>query len=307
MYNFIIDNSQKMSILAKIIKNNNTINCSEIVFTLNLSNDLLNKKTITKEIIEYNKEITEISFIYLSDDYINFENLYSLPNLSTLYFIDYKNSFLPEQLFILTNLKELNISTSIINYNVNEHKKYNITNLNELDKLENLESLTLEMDLIEFPKSILNLKNLKELNVLTKNILIIPNKLCNLDKLITLKINNPHTNTLIYENKMIIFDWKTSLNEEDIYDGITIKRNIIVDIYIPPEIDNLKIFNICYNLLDNLPSQINFLLLGKNINFPLNNLPPVLKKLVITHQDFYEQLYIRNNVKLPFDCDITII
>lgn len=285
MYDIIIENNiSKMSIIGKIITTKNSLNYSDIIFTIDLKNDLFKQNILSKELIEYNSEITEINFFGYNDEDIYFFNLHYLPNLTCLYFIDLKNSFLPTQLFCLTNLKELTISTFEDEYS-KKNIQNDIVNIDELKTLTNLESLNLNANIKKFPKCILSLTKLRNLTIVTKHNLLLPSKLCNLDKLMNININVYHQNFLIYQNKMLIFRLNNSIK-------------------IPDEITELKIFDVSNCSLDNLPLELEKLNLGCNIRLPLDNLPILLKKLYIKKQVHIEDF--QDKIKIPFDCKFKI-
>lgn len=285
MYDIIIENNiSKMSIVGKIITTKNSLSYSDIIFTMDLKNDLFKQNTISKELIENNSEMTEINFFGYNDEDIYLLNLHYLPNLTCLCFIDFKNSFLPTQLFSLTNLKELTISTFEDEYS-KKNIQNDIVNIEELKTLINLESLNLNVNLKKFPKCILSMKKLKNLTIIAKHNLLIPSKLCNLDKLMNININIYHQNILIYKNKMIIFRFNNSIK-------------------IPDEITELKVLDVSNCSLDNLPLELEKLKLGCNILLPLDNLPVLLKKLYIKKQVYIEEF--QDKIKIPFDCKFKI-
>jgi len=285
MYDIIIENNiSKMSIIGKIITTKNSLSYSDIIFTMDLKNELFRQNILTKELIVNNSEITEINFFGYNDEDIYFLNLQYLPNLTCLYFIDLKSSFLPIQLFSLTNLKELTISTFEDEYS-KKNIQNDIVNIDELKTLINLESLNLNANIKKFPKCILSLTKLKNLTIVTKHNLFLPSKLCNLDKLMNININVYHQNVLIYQNKMLIFRLNNSIK-------------------IPDEITELKIFDVSNCSLDNLPLELEKLNLGCNIRLPLDNLPVLLKKLYIKKQLFLEDF--QDKIKIPFDCKFKI-
>lgn len=308
MYNIIIENiDNKVSIEGKIIRNINSINYNEMCFSMNFNDKLFNYDILTVEEIENNKEITDIVFRYYSDEKINFKNLKYLPNLVNLCFYDLKTCYLPNEIFELTNIKELEITTTCIKFYNQQSKYYNINNLNYLDKLVNLERLYLDSDIKEFPKSILSLKKLKFLMIYSVQSLEIPNELCNLEDLINIKFNKYYPNILSNDDKMIVFNWKSSNNLIMSIANYAYFRDNNVDIKIPEKITNLKILNCEYNSLDNLPNNIEKLSLGTNIKFPLNNLPVTLNNLKIYKQNTYmNSSSIFDNVKLPFGCNLEI-
>lgn len=285
MYNIIIKNNiPKMSIIGKIITTKNSLNYSDIIFTMDKKNDLFKPDTLTKELVEDNSEITEINFFGYNDEDIYFLNLHYLPKLTCLYFIDLKNSFLPKQLFSLTNLKELTINTFEDEYS-KKNIQNDICNIDELKTLVNLECLAINANIKKFPKCVLSMKKLKNLTIIAKHNLLLPAKLGDLDKLMNIYINTYHQNVLIYKNKMLIFRLNNSIK-------------------IPDEITELKIFDVSNCSLDNLPLDLKKLKLGSNIHLPLDNLPVLLKKLYIKKQVFVED--IENKIKIPFNCKIKI-
>lgn len=289
MYNIIIeDNKPKMSIVGKIIKGKNFIDYSEIIFTIDLRNDLFNKTTLSKKQIENNSEITEINFYGYNNEEIYFFNLNHLANLICINFIDLKSPYLPNELFTLTNLKELSISThnfDIFNY---EEKKIDINNINSLENLINLEYLSLNANIKKFPKCILSMKKLKSLTINANKNLLIPKEICNLKKLMYINILPYCQNIFLNNNKMLIL-------------------NLYEKIKIPEEITELKILNVLFSNLDNLPMELEKLYLGFNVSYPLNNLPILLKKIYVKKQN--ENIYkiVKEKIKLPFDCKLKIL
>jgi hypothetical protein len=305
MYEIIIEDNNNVSITGKIIKNINSLDVNEFSFSMNINDKLFNSEIFTDKDIEYNKDITHIEFRNYSDEKINFLNLNKLPNVTNISFYDLKTNYIPSDIFELTNIKELTITTKIINFFELQKTKYTFNNVFFLDKLVNLEYLSLDCDVKEFPNSILSLKKLKTLIIRSDYMLHIPNELCNLENIFSISIDKFYPKILQHNNKMIIFDWKTPANLIIDYTGYHSFRNRSVEINIPEEITDLKILNCCYNSLNNLPFQIENLSIGINIFFPLNNLPVSLKTLKLYPQNMYlSQDYINDNIKLPFDCKL---
>ena len=304
MYDILINNSVSDNVLitGKII-NDATQIANTITFSIDVKDKLFDYNNLTnKEIKQYN-DMTDIVIRYYSNDKLNLLNLNSLPNLTTLSFYNLKTSCLPNDLFKLKNIKNLSITTQ--NTKNAQGKKYTVDNIDSLKSSVDLEYLFLDYDIKEFPNCILSLTKLQTLVISTKIVLTIPNELCDLQDLSTIRIDRFNEKILKNNNKMIIFDWlttsKTIMELADNYDS----RNKTVNIEIPDDITELKILNCAYNSLDNLPNHLEKLSLGTNILFPLNNLPICLKKLEIYRRDVYlTKDFLDKNIKLPFDCEL---
>ena len=304
MYDILINNSVSDNVLitGKII-NDATQIANTITFSIDVKDKLFDYNNLTnKEIKQYN-DMTDIVIRYYSNDKLNLLNLNSLPNLTTLSFYNLKTSCLPNYLFKLKNIKNLSITTQ--NTKNAQGKKYTVDNIDSLKSSVDLEYLFLDYDIKEFPNCILSLTKLQTLVISTKIVLTIPNELCDLQDLSTIRIDRFNEKILKNNNKMIIFDWlttsKTIMELADNYDS----RNKTVNIEIPDDITELKILNCAYNSLDNLPNHLEKLSLGTNILFPLNNLPICLKKLEIYRRDVYlTKDFLDKNIKLPFDCEL---
>jgi hypothetical protein len=305
MYKLNIDDNNGVSITGKIIKNINSLDFNEFSFSMNINDKLFNSEIFTDEDIKYNKDITHIEFRNYSDEKINFLNLNKLLELTTISFYDLKTNYVPSDIFELTNITKITITTKIINFIELQKIKYTVNNVFLLDKLVNLEYLYLDCNMTEFPNSILSLKKLKTLIIRSDYMLHIPNELCSLENLFSISIDKFYPKILQHNNKMIIFDWKTPANLIIEYTDYYSFRNRSVKINIPEEITDLKILNCCYNNLENLPFQIENLSVGINIFFPLNNLPISLKTLKLYPQKMYlSEDYINENIKLPFGCKL---
>lgn len=305
MSQMYIDNKvEQLTLIAKSIQNRNCINYCELNFSIDKKNELFCQEILDQEKIEYNKDIYSIEINFYSNEDICLKNLNLLPNFIKLSFMNLKTYYLPPDLNQLTNLKELDIHSGIENWSEPIKRKYHINNLNILEYLVNLEFLVISVELDIFPPNILKLSNLKCICIESTNTIIIPNEICDLEKLSIVKINKMYSNTVIHKNKMIIFDWKPASSTLMEFDyGYSRKKNI-VDIEIPEEITELKILNCNYNILDNLPSNIEVLSLCNNILYPLTNLPINLKKLIIFETKNIDKEYYIKRIKLPFGCEL---
>ena len=104
MSQICIDNNISQLILtAKSISNKNWMNFSEINFSIDKKNELFGSEPLTREQIEYNKDIDSIEIHFYFNEDICLKNLNCLPILTKLSFVDLKTSYLPQDLNQLTN------------------------------------------------------------------------------------------------------------------------------------------------------------------------------------------------------------
>ena len=283
MYVIVTNNINEMSITAKSLIDTTFGNYNDCIFTLDPTNKLFFSKKLEKNDIEYYKNITNIEFKNYFDEPINFSNLFFLPNLTSVSFINLQIEHIPNDIFNLTNILELCI------YTENLLTKKQIKNIDSLNKLTNLTSMQLNCELFVFPKSILSLKKLQILKIHSNHTLNLPDELCNLKNLFVIEVSNSNKNILKCNEKMIIL-------------------NLQNNFCIPHTISNLKILNCNYNSLNNLSNNIEYLSLGLNVFFPLNNLPFNLKKIkFLSSNDFIDKQFIIDNSKIPFGCKIKIL
>ena len=223
--------------------------------------------------------------IYNSDanKELNFKKLKFLNNLESLQYNNPRLLNIPEEFFELINLKELTIS--ILGF----YEKNYLSDLSNIKKLTNLSSLSLCIITKEFPREILQLKQLRILRLATFFEIQIPDEICNLENLFILDVGPSKINEIYsYKNKMIIshIDYLEYIN------------------YITSEtITDLKILDCGMKDLIDLPDDLEVLRLGINVG-SLSNLPINLKKLYIW--DFCKT-FSKDNVKLPFGCELILI
>lgn len=218
-----------------------------------------------------------------TDKKLNFQKLKLLDNLKMLEYNNTRLIKIPEEFFELKNLTHLSISI------LGLYEKNPIYNLSGFANLNNLLSLSLCIVTKEFPKEILQLKQLRILNLATFFELKISDEICNLEYLFHFSITPSKLEEIYtYKNKAMI-------THIDYLEYINYVAN--------NEITDLKILDCGMKDLVDLPDNLEILRLGKNIK-KLTNLPIGLKKLYI---DNLFRTYNEENIKLPFGCELIFI
>jgi hypothetical protein len=233
-------------------------------------------------------KLTHLQIHNLTENKFDFSKLSLCPNLISLRITLRHDLYdIPKEILELKKLTDLYI-TSVSN-------KINILNITNISKLSTLQILKLTMCQSSFPAEILLLNNLEILKLDFSCDIVVPNLICNLDKLYELKIikhnticpepyiMEQHQNYYILDNKMMIVEFNNCIK-------------------IPKNITELNILHANWNNLTNLPNNITILRIQRGIT-QLTNLPVSLEKLYINNNRIDIEV---DKIKLPYGCKLIL-
>ena len=250
------------------------INCSFLFGQNNLNSPSVYSYEAAKEIVELEKA-NDIEHLELSNRdcgklnktkiILEFENLESLVLLSNK----------------ITLPQDLSSMSELIRVDIYGEKLNNLRDVFEsLATLSNLETLILRGNLSTIPISIINLKNLKKLDLSENNLSVIPKYLSDLDKLETLDLSKNRISQIDFSlNK-----FKELKNLDLSHNDLGLSNNWI---FLNKESNNIESLNISFNNIIEIPCDIENIKSLKRITIIDSNL--VL--FPTCFNDFYARIF----------------
>ena len=265
----------------------------EYSYTGSYNTGMLNYDTLSKLFNNNDTEIlnklTYLQIYNLGKDTFDFSKLSLCPNLISLRITLRHDLYdIPKDILELKKLMYLYITSTT--------SKINILNIDNISKLLTLKSLKLTISQSSFPLEILLLNNLERLKLEFPYDIVVPNLICNLDKLYELKIKKgitidlespycleQHNDHYILDNKMMIVEFNNHIK-------------------IPKHITELNILHANWNDLTNLHNNITILRIQRSIT-QLTNLPVSLEKLYINNNKIDIDV---DKIRLPYGCKLIL-
>ncbi|KAL6635653.1 RNI-like protein [Neocallimastix sp. 'constans'] len=297
--------------LTELAIKHSGIKVFDFIYSLkNLKKLYLNNPKMEDDDIHNLSKLTDLEELTLYDVYcsedLNYDELKSLTNLKSLalhdiYTISEYFTEIPNFVFYLTNLRELNVTCATLKsipsqiFSLKNLESLNISDAEidsvsiDLTNFKNLKYLTLrENKLHEISKEITNITNLKSLDLLGNQIEKIPNEISKLKNLEYLDLSN----NKIEEIPNVISDLKSLKYLKIKYNQIDVLNKKLF------ELVNLKELNLKTNMIITIPNEIgnlkNLEVLDLSQNRIYCELPESLNNL--SHLKFID-LTINKNIK----------
>ncbi len=237
-----IEDFNDVTQLAKVIKDKYTYFLDTIGGSYKIATNISLLKDTTFKALDFSKnKLTPLDW----------QNIIKARQLEILILDSCDIQTLPEQIGLLTNLKNISLSNNKISKLPNSFsklKKLSNINLNfnefyefpeQIASISNLEILFIGKNkLVSLPNSISNIRKLRMINVAYNELILLPESICNLVNLQVLNVSN---------NKLI--QLPTKMGEMKKLKSLVLYNNYVIDL--PSslfKIENLKIMESKYNL-----------------------------------------------------------